>query len=545
MKKCTVIGSGPSGVHFALSALQAGYRVDMIDVGRASPAVVNASDSFMQLKDNLEDPARYFLGAKFEGVLLPGKQEEFYGIPPSKNYALESLPQLKVDAREFNPMFSFARGGLAQMWTGGCYPFNNAELEDYPFDYDDLAPFYSRVAQRIGISGTADDDLGRFIPSHDGLLGPLQLDEHSALLLSRYRKKQQAIQQKLGCYLGRARHSVLSGDMGDRKACKKLGRCLWGCPSGAFYTPSITLKECMSYDLFNYHCGYYATHFEYGDQGHISTVVTETVDGNAVHKFPVEKLVLAAGTLGTSKIFLQSVYRKTGKIKKLHGLMDNRQVLVPFLNPGMIGRQYDPDSYQYNQLALGLQMEKASEYVHGLVTTLKTAMIHPVLEKFPFDLRTSLKLFRNVHAALGVVNLNFHDTRRKENYVSLAVDSDSGRPRLVLRYAPPVEEEVRISGALRRLKRALWKLGCIVPPGMVYVRPMGASVHYAGTLPMSGVPDTCTVSRDCQSHDFPNLFIADGASYPFLPAKNITFTLMANASRVAESLGNRNESTVS
>ena len=31
MKKCTVIGSGPSGVHFALTALQRGYQVDMIE----------------------------------------------------------------------------------------------------------------------------------------------------------------------------------------------------------------------------------------------------------------------------------------------------------------------------------------------------------------------------------------------------------------------------------------------------------------------------------------------------------------------------------
>jgi choline dehydrogenase-like flavoprotein len=31
-----------------------------------------------------------------------------------------------------------------------------------------------------------------------------------------------------------------------------------------------------------------------------------------------------------------------------------------------------------------------------------------------------------------------------------------------------------------------------------------------------------------------NLVIADGASFPSLPAKNLTFSLMANAVRVAE-----------
>jgi len=540
-----VVGSGPSAVHFALSALQSGHSVEMIDVGRIPPAVVNASDSFAQLKENLEDPVSYFLGRNYEGVLLPGAQEEFYGIPPSKNYALESVPQLQVEPRDFSPIFSFARGGLAEMWTGGCYPFNDAELTDFPFCFDELLPYYSQISQRIGINGRTDDDLARFIPSHEGLLDPLQLDEHSALLLSRYYKKQQHIQKKLGCYLGRARQSVLSHDQGSRKACQYLGRCLWGCPSGAFYTPSITLEECMKYQNFIYHGDQYGAHFEYDDHGKIDKLVAESTIDGTVRSFPVETLVLAAGTLGTSKIFLQSIYRKTGKIERLNGLMDNRQVMVPFVNLNMIRRPYNADSYQYNQLALALDEEHAREYVHGLVTTLKTAMIHPLLQKFPFDLRTSIQLFRNVHAALGVVNLNFHDTRRQDNYVSLEMAADGLSQKLVVKYATPSGEAVRIARVLKRLKKVLWQLGCVVPPGMTYVRPMGASVHYAGTLPMSNQKIFGTVSSYCRSHDFSNLYVADGSTYPFLPAKNITLTLMANASRVAEHIDTASISTQS
>ena len=71
------------------------------------------------------------------------------------------------------------------------------------------------------------------------------------------------------------------------------------------------------------------------------------------------------------------------------------------------------------------------------------------------------------------------------------------------------------------------------PPGMAHTRPMGSSVHYAGPLPMSVEKAPRTASADCQSHDFPNLWLVDGTTLPFLPAKNITFTLMANAARVA------------
>jgi choline dehydrogenase-like flavoprotein len=63
---------------------------------------------------------------------------------------------------------------------------------------------------------------------------------------------------------------------------------------------------------------------------------------------------------------------------------------------------------------------------------------------------------------------------------------------------------------------------------------MGASVHYAGTIPISATPTQFTASTNCRSHDFDNLYFVDGTTFPFLPAKNLTFTLMANATRVAD-----------
>ena len=62
------------------------------------------------------------------------------------------------------------------------------------------------------------------------------------------------------------------------------------------------------------------------------------------HDFPLDKLVLAAGTLSSSKIFLQSIFEGTREIVKLPGLMDNRQVLIPFVNLKMIGRPFDPEN---------------------------------------------------------------------------------------------------------------------------------------------------------------------------------------------------------
>jgi choline dehydrogenase-like flavoprotein len=175
--------------------------------------------------------------------------------------------------------------------------------------------------------------------------------------------------------------------------------------------------------------------------------------------------------------------------------------------------------------------------VHGIVTTLKTAQIHPVVQSVPFDLRTSLHVFRNVHAALGLVNVNFADRRRDGCYLTLDAGADAGEtPALRVHYEPPPGERARIRVALGRFRKALWKLGCVVPPGMSHVRPMGASVHYAGTLPMTREERPLTTTPECRSRDFDNLWIADGSTFPFLPAKNLTLTLMANAARIADGM---------
>jgi choline dehydrogenase-like flavoprotein len=72
-----------------------------------------------------------------------------------------------------------------------------------------------------------------------------------------------------------------------------------------------------------------------------------------------------------------------------------------------------------------------------------------------------------------------------------------------------------------------------VPPGQTRVLPKGTSVHYAGTLPMSAARAPMTSMPDGRSSEFPNLILADAVTFPQLPAKNHTFTLMANASRIA------------
>jgi choline dehydrogenase-like flavoprotein len=533
MSKILVVGSGASGVHFALTVLKKGHDCIMLDVGNSKSPAVNPEDSFSDLKASLGDPVDYFLGRNYEAVVHPGSEGEYYGFPPNKSYVFTKPTALKLKTSGFEPLFSFARGGLAETWTGGVYPLNEQDLASFPFGYSDIEPYYAEVARRIGIAGVK-DDLARFYPVHENLMAPLRLDEHSKRLLAAYEKHKGYLNNELQSFMGRSRIATLSRDQDGRKGCTYTGRCLWGCPSEAFYTPSITLKECLTYPNFHYMPNLYVSHFELDSKHRVRSVVAESIIDNTSHQIVADKFVMAAGTLSSSKIFMDSILRERGEVIKLTGLMDNRQILIPFINLSMIGEKYDPESYQYHQVAMGFECGEPKQYFHALVTTLKSALVHPIVQNIPLDLLTSLAVFRSLRAGLGIVNLNLCDNRREDNFVTLQTDLQSAGSKLFINYSPPSNEKTRIRQAVKIVKRTLWKLGCIIPPRMMHIRPMGASVHYAGTIPMSASKAPNTTTMYCQSNDFDNLYFVDGTTFPSLPAKNLTFALMANAIRVAD-----------
>ncbi|MET0181518.1 MAG: GMC oxidoreductase [Caulobacterales bacterium] len=528
-----VIGAGPTGVHFSLSALEKGHQVTMIDVGNARPPVALPAANFLGLKRDLPDPIAYFNGEDYTGITLPaaspGDYAAYYGLPPSKDYVFDRPSRFRFSNDNFAPVLSFAAGGLAEAWTTGSYPFNEDELAAFPFSYTDIEPFYSEIARRIGVAGE-EDDLARAYPRHNNLAKPTNLDTSGRHLLAQYERKRRKYNGS--AVLGRSRQAILTEARPGRSACTYCGRCLWGCPNGALYTPSYTLRECMTHANFHYVPGYFVSHFELTQSGEIESAHAYQLAGGAAEKFDADAYILAAGAVSTSNIVLRTQYKSRGEIVRLEGLMDNRQVFAPFFNLAMLGKSYDPDSYQYHQLAFGLFRDEPERYVHGQVTTLKTASAHPVIQNLPVDLKTAAQVFRTVRSGLGVANLNFCDTRRVGNYLTLFDDGEEW-PVLTARYRSDEREPTEMSSALKQAGRFFADLGAPFVPGMTQIRPMGSGIHYTGTLPMSAEKASWSVSPSGQSYDFPNLFVVDGATFPFLPAKNLTFTLMANAARIA------------
>lgn len=530
MARFLVVGSGATGVHFAQTLLDRGETVELVDVGFERPVAPLPDANFSELKERHSDPQRFFLGDDGDAVVYPSPLAKPYGFPPSKSYVFRRPAGVDMVERGFAPVVSYARGGLAEAWTGGSYELRDEELSDFPFDGTALRPHYATVADRIGITAL-EDDLRHFSPLTASYLTPLPMDAHSAWLHERYDRRRLQLNTS-GFFLGRSRVAVLSSDRAERRSCGELGRCLWGCPRGSLYAPSLTLAQLQTHPNFTYRPGFVVQRVLLSPTRRAEGVVAVPVQGGSAVHFRADRVILAAGALATTQLYLQTLAAAGQHDVALPGLMDNRHVMIPFVNLRRIGSDVALASYQFHMLAMALGTGDWRSDVHGQITALKAASVHPIVHALPFDLRTSLRVFRRMRSALGVANIWLADSRRSGNIARLQHEAD-GSSRLRLEYAEDGHDLVATRDAIARTRRALAVLGCMAPSGMVKILPRGSSVHYAGTIPMSTSDCEHSTRADGSVRGIAGLFVVDGAGFPWLPAKNVTFTLMANATRIA------------
>jgi choline dehydrogenase-like flavoprotein len=69
--------------------------------------------------------------------------------------------------------------------------------------------------------------------------------------------------------------------------------------------------------------------------------------------------------------------------------------------------------------------------------------------------------------------------------------------------------------------------------------PLGGTAHQAGTARFGNDPKTSVLDLDCKAHELDNLYVTDASFFPSIGAVNPTLTIIANALRVADHIGER------
>ena len=131
--------------------------------------------------------------------------------------------------------------------------------------------------------------------------------------------------------------------------------------------------------------------------------------------------------------------------------------------------------------------------------------------------------------------MGVHHPERPGRGRTLRLEPDAGSPtgdHLAARYELSDDDHARINRREGLFVRALLSLVAI--PVKRIRPPMGASIHYAGTLPFAADARPLSVSPDGRLAGTRGVWVADGCGFRFLPAKGLTLSLMAYAHLVGQ-----------
>ena len=531
MAEVVVVGSGPSGAQAAATLVERGAAVTLLDVGVTDARWAEAvpAGDFTTLRHDDPEQHRYLLGDDFEGVpwgaVKPGAQ-----LTPPRQYVVRDVERwTPLLSESFQPIESLAYGGLGCAWGLGCFVFSDAELELAGLDATAMRSAYEVVAGRIGIAAAHDDASPYALGDVTTVQPPLGVDAVGRRLLAAYQRRRDRLRAR-GFVLGRPPLALLTRDLGGRRATAYHDMDFYSDAGVAAYRPWATIDALRSNPAFDYRPGRLVVEFAADADGvDVVCLRTDTGEREVVR---ARRLVLAAGALGTARIVLRSL----GRNRRLP-LLCNHFCYMPAVVPALLGRAAERFKSSMVQLVLfhdrdGTHRDVAMASLYSY----RSLMLFRIVKDAPLNFADGRQVMRFLQSSLAIAGLHHPDAPSGGKYLQLVADAT--RPTGDALHGGYALSEVERESTRRRERQfvaALRALGCFVLrrlyPGY------GASAHLGGTLPVSRTPRDLAVAPDGRLHGTPNVYVADGSGFRFLPAKGVTFTLMANAHRVADAVG--------
>lgn len=528
-----VVGSGASGVHAAWPLVSAGLRVVMLDVGNedlACERLIPAA-TFVEIRERDSNQHRYFLGDHLEGVSV-GAAGAGPQITPPRAYVLKDSQRFGPKrSGGFQPLESFALGGLATAWGAVAFPFHDAELDRCGLPAAEFGEHYEVVARRIGISGRTDDDLCAMRGPLAAIQAPLQIDHNAAAILKQYESIRKRSRQA-GLYLGQSLLATLSETLGQRQPNSYSDMDFWSNHGRSVYRPSFTLRELEAHPNFSYRPGFLVSSFsEVG--GKVVSVTGKVLATDASETMTSRSLILAAGALGTARLVLRSL----GLYDRPVPFACNPHTYMPCIHYRGLGLAHAERCHSLAQLTVihdptmdGLHLVQAQMYSY------RSLHLFRLLKEMPLPHREGLRIMRALAPHFVIWVIQHEDIPTPSKYCVLRRGGDAGDT-LDVEYRDSTEELALREKNERSIARFVRRLGCL-PLKRVHAAH-GSSVHYAGQFPMTREDRPLTTEPSGRLRGTSAVYLADGSTFAYLPAKGLTLTLMANANRIGVNVRKR------
>jgi hypothetical protein len=523
-----IVGSGMSSVHAAQTLVESGKKVTIIDVGTKSKnkLTINPSENFYNLRSQDKEQYKYLLGENLEGVIWQNPKNH---LTPERQYILDGANEfLPYQSENFNLIQSLARGGLGNAWGAGASPYTEDELKAIGLPPLDMQKSYVTISNRIGLSGCFDDADIFFNKKDLKFDDPFKIDYALLGVYNAYTKSKKSFNSK-GVYFGKTPLAVISKNKKNRRAYNYRNMDFYDDAGGSVYRPWMTLDELNNSDLFTYIPN--ALVLKFSEKIDFTEVFYKDLKSGDKRSVKCKVLLLGAGVTSTARIVLRSF-----DSKEALPILTNGFSTKAFLRVKSIGNPMKDNKNSLGQIEMfykynndPLMTSTASLYTYS------SLMLSQLIKETPYlGFSYARKLMAYLQPALVIALINHPDTYTNGNVLKLIKSNHSlTGDKMVINYSRKLMRSTD-RHAVNKFTRTLFKTGCI-PLAEKQMEP-GSAVHYAGTLPFNSTLRKFYLNTDGKLNRTSSVYVIDGSGFKFLPANGISFSLMANADRIARLL---------
>jgi choline dehydrogenase-like flavoprotein len=498
-----IIGSGAGGGTLANELCQKGIKVVVLEAGalQSSASFINDEwKSFVQLAwlDPRTTSGSWRVAKDFSG--LPAWICKTVG-GTTTHWAGASL---RLQAHEFKTLTHY---GAIQ----------GANLMDWPVSLEELAPYYARAEDKMGVTRT------NGIP---GLPGNNNF------------KVMHAGATKLGYKeVHTGNMAINSQPRDDRGRCMQLGFCFQGCKSGAKWSTLYTeLPKADKTGNMDLRPESHVTRIEHNAAGKVTGVVY--VDKAGQEQRQKARIVCVAGNsietprlllLSASNLFKDGLANSSGQVGRNYMRHMTGSVYAQFKQPVHM--------YRGTTMAGIIRDEAVHDTRRGFaggyeLETLSLGI--PFMAAFlnPGAWGSEFTDYMDNYTRLAGMWLVGEDMPRETNRVTLnsAVKDKWGNAVPNVHFDDHPNDIAMREHAFRQGQRVYEAAGAIKS----FRTPPYPSTHNLGTCRMGASAKDSVCNAYGQTHDIANLFISDGSQFTTGGAENPTLTIVTLAIRQAE-----------
>jgi choline dehydrogenase-like flavoprotein len=543
-----IVGSGAGGGMAAYALTHAGAKCLMLEAG---DWYETAKDS-KWLQWGYDAPHRGASKTPFG----PGGFEAVVG-----GYDVEGEPYTCAPGTDWKWYRSRMLGGRTNAWgrislRNGPYDFKPYSRDgkgfDWPITYEELAPYYDKTEELIGVFGSAEGLEN--LP--DGKFQPPPTPRCYELLIQKACKN-----LNIPCIPSRL--AILTRPLKDRPACHYISQCNRGCRMGSnFSSPDVLLYPAQLTGNLEIRCGAMAREVLTGPNGRATGM--SYVDKQSGEQVEVrgKVIVLAASACETARLLLNSrsprfpngVANSSGMVGRylMDTVMSDVTAWIPSMmdlpahnEDGVGGMHLFMPWWNYQEQLQGKLPFSRGYHVEigggrrgmpapGLMTGSETLLgggygkglkqrsrslygslvdFHGRGEMIP-NAQSYCEIDKNATDKWGIPVLKFH-FQWSDQELEMARHMQQTFQQIVTTMGGKVVESY---GADQR-----WGISA-----------GGVGFHEVGGARMGNDPKTSVLNSHCQAWDCKNLFVTDGAPFVSLSDKNPTLTILALAWRTSD-----------